>query len=100
MGRKSYNANFKFRVAVAAIKNDKTIAQICQQFEVSASLVHKWKKAFLEEGEALFSDRNKSKKNADHQAKKIQTLYETVGQLTLERDFLKKSWDKYQEGSD
>ena len=100
MGRKSYSANFKFRVALAAIKNDKTIAEICQKFEVSSSLVHKWKKALVEEGETLFSDRNKSKKGADNKDKKIQTLYETVGQLTLERDFLKKSWDKYQEGND
>ena len=100
MGRKTYSANFKFRVALTAIKNDKTIAEICQKFEVSASLVHKWKKALLEEGEALFSDRKKSKKSADNKDKKIQTLYETVGQLTLERDFLKKSWDKYQEEID
>ncbi len=100
MGRKSYNAKFKFRVALAAIKNDKTIAQICQQFEVAASLVHKWKKALLEEGEAVFFGKKQDKKRADDKDKKIQTLYETVGQLTLERDFLKKSWDKYQEESD
>lgn len=100
MRRKTYSASFKLRVALSAIKNDKTIAEVCQRFEVASSLVHKWKKALLEKGTTIFSDVNNGKKRADDNDKKIQTLYKTVGQLTLERDFLKKSWDKYQEGND
>lgn len=99
MKRKTHSASFKFRVALAAIKNEKTIVELCQEFEVASSLVHKWKKALLEEGPKVFADRA-PKQAIDHRDKKIQKLYEKVGQLTIEHDFLKKNWENYQERSE
>jgi transposase len=103
MKRKKYSSAFKFKVALAAAKGDKTITEICQHFEIAASLVHKWKKELLENGAELFegsSRSNKPKKSESDKDKKIRRLYEKVGQLTVDRDFLKKSWEKYQEESE
>ena len=100
MKRKKYSATFKFKVALAAAKGDQTISDICQHFEIAASLVHKWKKELLENGVELFessSKSNRQKKLESDKDKKIRRLYEKVGQLTVDRDFLKKSWEKYQE---
>ena len=103
MKRKKHSSAFKFRVTLSAIKGDKTIAEICQAYEIAASLVHKWKKELLEHGADVFAaigKSNKPKKAAADKDKKIQRLYEKVGQLTVERDFLKKSWEQYQDEND
>lgn len=100
MKRKKHSPSFKFRVALAAVKGDKTITEICQDFEIAASLVHKWKKELLESGAELFAGSeksSKSKKAESDKDKKIRRLYEKVGQLTVDRDFLKKNWQKYQD---
>ena len=99
MKRKKHSSAFKFRVALAAAKGDKTITEICQHFEIAPSLAHKWKKELLEQGADIFATTSKSKKSNKSEAdkdKKIRRLYEKVGQLTVDRDFLKKSWEKYQ----
>ena len=103
MKRKKHSASFKFKVALEAHKGDKTIQELCQKHEIAASLVHKWKKELQDQGVEVFSSpakKTKVKQAEQAQAKKIRRLYEKVGQLTLERDFLKKNWDEYQEGSD
>ena len=103
MKRKKHSASFKFKVALAAHKGDKTILEICQQYEIAASLVHKWKKELQEQGVEIFSSpakKTKVKQTEKAQSKTIRQLYEKVGQLILERDFLKKNWDEYQDGSD
>jgi len=100
MKRKTHNSAFKFRVAMAAAKSDKTISAICQQFEVAPSLVHKWKKELLENGTDIFDGvkkASKAKKSDQDKDKKISKLYEKVGRLTVDRDFLKKKWEQYQE---
>jgi transposase len=94
MKRKTHNSAFKFRVAMAAAKSDKTISAICQQFEVAPSLVHKWKKELLENGTDIFDGvkkASKAKKSDQDKDKKISKLYEKVGRLTVDRDFLKKN---------
>lgn len=99
MKRKKHSAAFKFKVALAAIKGDRTITTICQDFEIAPSLVHKWKKELLENGSELFdgpAKLAKEKKSEADKDRKIRQLYEKVGQLTIDRDFLKKNWDKYQ----
>jgi len=98
MPRKRHSASFKFQVALAAAKGEKTIAEICQDFEVAPSLVHKWKKELLERGADMFDEKRGPKVKMDEQDKKIQKLHEKVGQLSMERDFLKKNWEKYQDG--
>ena len=92
--RKKYSESFKFKVALTAVKGEMTIAEICQRYEVAASQVHQWKKQLLENGASLFNTtRGRKPKVSD--PKETDRLYKKIGQLTVERDFLKKSWESY-----
>lgn len=99
MKRKRHSAKFKFKVALAALKGDATIADICQTYEIAASQVHKWKKDLLDHGVDIF-DKDKPKKAKQDQTKKIEKLYEKIGELIVDRDFLKKSWEVYNDRND
>lgn len=84
------SASFKLKVALAALSGKETIVEICQHYKVSESLVHKWKKQLLEHGASIFNQGNASAKEKKKE-KELSRLYEKLGQLTVERDFLKKS---------
>lgn len=97
---KKWSSAAKFEIAVQAIKNETTLNEICKKYEVSPSQVHLWKKQLLEQGSQVFNKDNKTAKIlATHEETK-RVLYETVGQLTVERDFLKKCWSKLRESDD
>ena len=97
---KKWSSAAKFEIALQAIKNDTLLNDICKKYEVSPSQVHAWKKQRLEEGVLLFNKaENTSKLIADHEEKQ-RILYETVGQLTVKRDYLKKCWSKLRESND
>jgi transposase-like protein len=85
--KKVYSPGLKFKVALAALTGQ-PIVDICKQYEVSDGLVHKWKKEFKERGAEIFSPARSSKdvaKEAD-----IARLYQRIGQLSTENEFLKK----------
>lgn len=75
---------FKFKVALEAIKGQKTTAQICQEFAVAASQVFAWKKELLEKGADVFG---KGKSDAVS-TNEIDKLHATIGRLKVENDFL------------
>ena len=52
--KKPHTSAYKFRVAMAALKGDKTVSQLCQEFGVVASQIYKWKTALLERGSSVF----------------------------------------------
>lgn len=85
--KRTHSAMLKFKVALAALKGQ-PIIEICRQYEVAESLVHKWKKQLKEEGSGIFSRQNKSQTNQNEE--EISKLYQRIGQLTTELDFLKK----------
>ena len=62
--------------------------------------MHAWKKQLLEKGTRLFNKTEKTSKLIAEHEEKQRVLYETVGQLTIERDYLKKCWSKLRESSD
>ena len=84
--KKTHSAMVKFKVALAASVG-KPIVDICKQYEIAESLVHKWKKQLLEKGVVVFT-KNKSEKEAHEQ--ETAKLYQQIGRLTTEVDFLKK----------
>jgi transposase-like protein len=84
--RKTHPASIKLKVALAAIAGQ-PVVDICQQFEVAQSLVHKWKKQLKENGVVVFQDAN-SKSNND--CENIDKLHQVIGRLTTELEFLKK----------
>ncbi|MCL0086559.1 IS3 family transposase [Thermodesulfovibrionales bacterium] len=88
--RKKYNSSFKSKVAIEAIKGDKTIAEISSSFEIHRDQIQKWKKTALDGIPRLFSEEQSSKEKRNSE-KLIDELYRQVGQLKVENDWVKKS---------
>lgn len=87
--RRQFGADFKARVALEAIKNQKTLAQLSQEFEVNPITISKWKAEFLERMPVIFSASHQSSTQAN--PVDVEKLYAQIGQLKVENDFLKKS---------
>lgn len=87
--RKKYSAEFKHKVALAAIRGDRTMADLSQHFGVHISQIQKWKSYLEKEGSCIFSDKHASRFTTEEV--KISKLHEKIGQLTVERDFLSKA---------
>jgi transposase len=86
--RKSHTATFKAQVALAAVKGDKTISELASLHGVHPTLIHAWKKQLVENADEVFQTGTKSS-GADHEALQAQ-LYEQIGRLKTELDWLKK----------
>jgi transposase len=84
--RRKHNPAFKARVALAAIKGEETIAQLAARFEVHPSQVRKWKKQMEEGAASIFGD-NHAQGVKDQEALTAK-LYQQIGKLKVERDFL------------
>lgn len=84
--RKQHSASFKAKVALAALKGDQTIAEISSRFEVHPSQIHAWKRLLVESSSELFEAGHKPQDKANEVL--ISRLYQQIGQLTVERDFL------------
>ena len=85
--RKQHTAAFKAQVAVAALKGDRTVNELASQYGVHPTLIHGWKKHLLTGAEGLFVPGAKTAATAaDHQAE----LYEQIGRLKMELEWLKK----------
>lgn len=85
--RRNHSPSFKAKVAIAALKGDKTIAELSQQFDIHANQVIEWKKQLLENSDQIFSHKADSKGLSEVDLK---DLHAKIGQLTLENDFLTK----------
>ena len=86
--RKQYDARFKAQVALEAIKEQKTMAQIASEYSVHPNQVGQWKKQLLSELPQLFSDGRKQETLNNEQL--TNSLYQQIGQLKVELDWLKK----------
>ncbi len=86
--RKRFDAAFKARVALAAIKGDKTIAAIASQYDVHPNQVRQWKKHLQEGVPSLFSQ--KRDRAAVENEELLAELYRQIGQMKVELDWLKK----------
>ena len=85
--RKKHSPAFKVKVALEALKGEETTVEIAHRFEVHPSQVRSWKRALVEGAAGLFGGAGDREKEADQTL--IAQLYQHIGQLKVERDFLK-----------
>ena len=87
--RRKHSPAFKAKVALEGIKGEETVAQIAARYEVHPGQIQAWKKALMEGAAGVFGNGQESKAKDD--AALIARLYQEIGQLKVERDFL---WER------
>jgi transposase len=85
--RKRYAPAFKAKVALAALRNEETTAELSQRFGVHPTMIATWKRALMDGATDLFGKGHKSRKQVDN---KIDELHRQIGQLKVENDFLSR----------
>ncbi len=88
--RRNHSPVFKSKVALAAIKGDKTLAELSQQFDVHPNQITQWKTQLLERMSVVFEGSARS----ESPPVDIKTLHAKIGELTLENDFLESALTK------
>lgn len=86
--RKQYSSQFKAKVALEAIRGEKTTTELASQYELHPSLINNWKRQLLEGASQLFDQNSETAKPDENQQAQIDELYRQIGQLKVERDFL------------
>jgi putative transposase len=86
--RRRFTAQFKAKVALEAVRGDKTVAQLAGEYEVHANQISQWKKQLLDSLPEVFGRRREAAA-ADQEALTAR-LYQEIGQLKVELDWLKK----------
>ena len=81
--RRNHSPAFKAKVAVAAIKGEKTLIELAQDFDIHPSQIKQWRDQLLEGATVVFGDGPKAEPMIE-----MKTLHTKIGELTLENDFL------------
>ena len=88
--RKRYDKDFKAKVAIEAMKGDKTLQEMATRYEVHPNLIAQWKRQLIEMASQLFEKAGKGNTAAEEAERKTDALFRQIGQLQVENDFLKK----------
>jgi transposase-like protein len=87
--RRAFEKTFRAKVALAAVKGDKTLSELASQFDVHANQVSTWRQTLVERAAELFEDGRSRKPGAETDATQ-EELYEQIGRLKMEVEWLKK----------
>ena len=90
--RRNHTPAFKAKVALAAVKGDKTLAELAQQFDIHPNQITQWKRQAIENLAKAFDDKA-SDAQVGREAE-VMKLHAKIGQLVVERDFLAKAFDR------
>lgn len=92
--RRNFDASFKARVALEAIKEIKTLAELASEFGVHTNQIRNWKNEFLEKASVVFSENKDDKEALKRLQEERDRLHQRIGQQSMDIDFLKKSLKK------
>jgi len=93
--RKRPSADFKAKVALAAVKEVKTVSELASQFGVHPTQIHQWKRQLIERAEEIFrTTSSPARRKEDDEALQAK-LYEEIGRLKFELDWLKKKCERF-----
>ena len=90
--RRNHSPSFKAKVALQAIRGDKTVAELAQQHQVHPSQITAWKQQLLEHAAELFAN---GQSLAEDSQQRVQELHAKIGELTMERDFLSSALGRF-----
>lgn len=89
--QKRYSADFKAKVALAAIREDGTVAELASKYGVHSTQIHKWKKTVLDNLSGIFDGNVSSPPKGMIAEEEVEGLYKKIGKLEVERDFLSRA---------
>jgi transposase-like protein len=84
--RRKFSAGFKAKVAIEALKERESLAELSKRFEVHPNMISKWKQKFIEHSSEVFEKKKEVEDGVD-----LEKLYTKIGELEMENDFLKKT---------
>ena len=90
--RRRFSAEFKARVAKEALRGDRTVQQIAARHQLHPNQVSQWKRTASERLAELFEQG--AKPHQQEREAELRKLHEKIGQLVIERDFLKSAWER------
>jgi transposase len=89
--RRNHSPAYKAKVAVAAIKGDRTLVELSEQFDVHPNQIQDWRKRLLDNADSVFGKGPQQREETDE---KVKDLHAKIGQLTMERDFLEHGLER------
>jgi len=89
--RRNHSSAFKAKVALAANKGDKTLAELAEQFDVHPNQIQDWRKRLLVNADSIFG---RGQQQQEETAGQVKDLHTKVGQLTMEQDFLEQGLER------
>jgi transposase-like protein len=87
--RRNHSADFKAKVALAAVQGEATLAELAQRYDVHPNQITQWKQQLLTDAAVVFGERDGRPSESD-----IERLHAKIGELTMERDFLQRAVGK------
>ena len=91
--RRNHSTAFKAKVALAAVKGDRTLSELAEQFQVHPNQIASWKKQLVEDAEEIFGKGSSGQSDSERQVK---DLHAKIGELSMEIDFLAKALGRIQ----